>query len=319
MNPHSRPHLLAALLAVTLLVLAGTAQGASHATGRAAAPAPERLAQRAGSLEGLRFLHADAAGTAPQPTDVNSIRPGQAVLSTIPGSGVFRCTSSFVFRDNLNPVNHYLGLAGNCVLPAAAVATHGPGANYNPAGVVVSVCVANCQAGGQAPGAVYGVMGPVAYARQTHATGSPSCLAGDIGNDFALVKIPLGWYGTVKTAMAVWQGPYGSNSNEGTGNLLVEHGDGTAKVGLSLNDGVLCSFQATMAANGPDAGAAVSFGGRTHNTPLGGEEALGTLTHRIVGLGLVYGTTVQRSLQMASADAGLTLTLCDATTTIPGC
>jgi hypothetical protein len=320
MTRHSLPSLLAGLLVASLLVLSNTAQGVPRLAAEAAAPEP--LVQRADGLLGhVQLLGAGASGTAPQPMDVDLIRPGQALLVTIPGDGTFRCTASFIFKDGASPPNHYLSTAGHCVLPSTAVATHGVGANYNPSGVTVRACVSGCQGGGQLPGAMYVNLGPVVYARQSRATAAVGCSAGEVGNDFALVKIPSSWSasGLVTPRMAVWQGPYGSNSNEGTGNLLVEYGGGIAHTGVSLDDGVACSFQAVLGgANGADAGAAVSFGGSAHNAPLGGEAALGTLTHVLVGAGsVVYGTTLARGVQMASSDANLSLTLCDASTAVP--
>ncbi|MFO1535344.1 MAG: hypothetical protein ABR586_06740 [Thermoplasmatota archaeon] len=289
---------------------------------------PERLVQRAdGLLDHVQLLPADASGSAPQPTDVDLIRPGQALVVTIPGDGTFRCTASFLFKDGASPPNHYLSTAGHCVLPSTAVATHGVGANYNPSGVTVYACHSDCLGGGKLPGALYASIGPVVYARQARTLPASGCPAGQVGNDFALVKLSPAWYnppsGFVTPRMAVWQGPYGSNSNEGTGNLLVEYGDGIAHTGVSLDDGAACSFQAVLGGTtgaGADGGAAVSFGGSAHNAPLGGEAALGTLTHKLVGAGgVVYGTTLARGVQMASTDAGLALTLCDATTATFGC
>ena len=43
----------------------------------------------------------------------------------------------------------YLGTAGHCFLPDNATATHGPSADFNAAGVKVSVCVAGCAFGGK--------------------------------------------------------------------------------------------------------------------------------------------------------------------------
>ncbi|MEA3144382.1 MAG: hypothetical protein QOG31_1706, partial [Thermoplasmata archaeon] len=252
-------------------------------------------------------------------------------LTTIPGDGTFICTLSFIFKDTTHsPVRYYAGTAGHCVLPATAVATAGPGANYNAAGVTVQVCTTFCYVGGELSGLIGSMqnLGTVAYARQTQASAAPFCVSGDIGNDFALITIDSARYAQVKTSMAVWGGPYGQNSLEGTGSVLVHHGNGItfgttiptkARAGVSLNDGVVCSFQALINVAGGDSGSAISRGG-TSNLVLGGEAALGTITHAIIGAGTPsFGTTLYRSFEMASVDAGISMVLCDASTTLATC
>ncbi|MCA1810620.1 MAG: hypothetical protein LC623_01250 [Halobacteriales archaeon] len=350
MNLQSLPRLLAGLLAATLIVLSGTAQGAapglptSHVTADssvAAAATPQPLVQRASDeyLSHVQFTNeAEAAAIAPVPTDFNLIRPGQLLLTTIPGQGTFICSASFVFKDNKTPVNYYLATAGHCVLPPTAVSTHGTGANYNPSGVVVSACYANCYLGGELSGllASFATVGPVVYARQSQATAAVGCVAGQIGNDFALVKISPTWYtapwNIVTPRMAVWSGPYVFGLGvEGTGKLLVHHGNGIelgtaeptkARAGVSLDDGILCSFQALISVAGGDSGSAISLAmaGATPEPVLSGGEALGTITHALAGAAPpAYGTTVYRAIGMAKTDANLTISLCMASTTIPGC
>jgi hypothetical protein len=350
MNLQSLPRLLAGLLAASLMVFAGTAQGAApglptgHVTvdnSVAAAATPQPLVQRASEeyLSHVQFTNeADAAAAiAPVPTDFDLIRPGQLLLTTIPGQGTFICSASFVFKDNASPANYYLATAGHCVMPPTAVATHGVGANYNPSGVVVNACYRNCVFGGELSGLPpeqFVTVGPVVYARQSQATAAVGCTAGQIGNDFALVKINPALYplNIVTPRMAVWSGPYVFGLGvEGTGKLLVHHGNGIelgtveptkARAGVSLDDGILCSFQALISVAGGDSGSAISLAmaGTTPEPVLSGGEALGTITHALGGAAPpAYGTTVYRAINMAKTDANLTISLCMASTTIPGC
>ena len=92
----------------------------------------------------------DATTTVPAalvtPAMAQNIGPGSHLLIDIPNEGTFGCTANFVWvSGNVR----YLGAAGHCFLPASAVATHGPGANYNASGVVVRVCVSDCSFGGE--------------------------------------------------------------------------------------------------------------------------------------------------------------------------
>lgn len=296
------------------------------------AETPDKLLIRA--EDWLKQYQEDA--TAPDFLDFNGIRPGQLILTTIPGQGTFICSLSFIFKAVVDGVTeYYAGTAGHCLLPPTAVATHNAAVNYNASGVSVSVCRTNCYLGGQLSGwlATMTNLGPVVYARQTNPSSSLACPAGDIGNDFGLIKIrPILYdpaFAFVRTDMAVWGGPYGSINTEGTGNTLVHYGNGIqagtaiptkARIGVSLNDGISCSFQAIAAVAGGDSGSAISFGGSVHDSPLGGEQALGTITHALLGQAPpAFGTTVARGISMVKTDMNRTITLCDATTTIPGC
>ena len=99
---------------------------------------PVRLRQQV-----TRVTDLSPAGTrsAPTPGDAVGIGPGSPILQTIPGEGTFICTANFVFASG---GNYYLGSAGHCFLPADEISTHGTSDNYNAAGVVVEVCVADC-------------------------------------------------------------------------------------------------------------------------------------------------------------------------------
>src|SRR5438093_1029480 len=89
------------------------------------------------------------------PAMAQNIGPGSHLLIDIPGEGTFGCTANFVWASG---VTRYLGAAGHCFIPSNAVATHGPGANYNASGVVVRVCVSNCSFGGETGFTVTGTL-----------------------------------------------------------------------------------------------------------------------------------------------------------------
>ena len=48
------------------------------------------------------------------------------------------CTANFVWSTGST---QYLGAAGHCFIPQGTTATHGPGADFDASGVLVSVCV----------------------------------------------------------------------------------------------------------------------------------------------------------------------------------
>lgn len=69
----------------------------------------------------------------PVPSTGSGIGPGSLLLISI-GGGQFSCTANFIWTDG---TKKYLGTAGHCLLPENKIATHGPGADYNPSGTTV--------------------------------------------------------------------------------------------------------------------------------------------------------------------------------------
>lgn len=341
MDNHNKTRTTLVLISVSLLIAAAASQASiDDSLGTSLDlemnEEPERL--RITLEEYLENLQDPASASAPTPTDYDEIRPGQLILTNVPGAGSFICTLSFVFKDNTAGVTkYYAGTAGHCVLPDWAVSTHGSGANYNASGVGVQVCVDNCEFGGALAGfgaSMVGI-GPVVYARQTNSTSFGGiCPAGDIGNDFALIEIPEIWYNKslpfqyVRSDMAVWDGPHGSNSFESTGVLLGFHGNGVVagtsqptkwRTLESLDDGIVCSWQAGGGpVHGGDSGSPVARLGPHSGSMLHGTQALGTATHALIGAGAdAFGTTIDWSIWMAWQDAKLDVSLVDAVTPIP--
>jgi hypothetical protein len=242
------------------------------------------------------------------PAMAQNIGPGSHLLIDIPNEGTFGCTANFVWSSGNT---RYLGAAGHCFIPAGATATHGPGANYNASGVVVSVCVSNCSFGGETGFTVTGNMvrlGAVAYARQTGA-------GGDIGNDFGVVAIPSAFAPLVRASMPVFGGPTGTDT-VAQGELMCHYGNGVvfgetfltmARVGVGLGS-TTSSWSGVLAAAPGDSGSAVVTCDNDI-TGFHGRGAAGVLTHLGVGEeGVVFGTTTARAVAMAS-EAGLALAL----------
>jgi len=253
------------------------------------------------------------------PAMAQNIGPGSNLLIDIPGEGTFGCTANFIWASGND---RYLGAAGHCFLPAAAVATHGPGANYNASGVVVQVCVNNCSFGGETGFVVTGdlvQLGAVAYARQT----GPG---GDVGNDFGVVTIPLALAPMIRASMPVFGGPT-SVDTVTQGELICHYGNGVivgetfltmARVGVGGGSNAT-SWMADLVAAPGDSGSAVQTcdGGLTG---IHGRGAAGILTDISVSVcpcnvgsmtfqhGVVSGTTIARAIAMAS-EAGLALSV----------
>lgn len=277
----------------------------------AAPPQPDAATRRLRlDLTGM----ADATTTIPlhlvTPAMAQNIGPGSHLLIEIPGEGTFGCTANFVWAGG---ATRYLGAAGHCFIPATTMATHGPGADYDASGVVVSVCVSNCSFGGMSGFTVTGTLvelGRVAYARQTD-------VDGDVGNDFGVVALPAALASMVRPSMPVWGGPSTVETVE-PGVPLCHYGNGVgvgesfatmarAGVGGGSND---TYWMGDLAAAPGDSGSAVVTCG-TDASGVHGRGAAGILTHLSVQAcpcdvnkltfqqGFVFGTTIARAIAMA--------------------
>jgi hypothetical protein len=250
------------------------------------------------------------------------IGPGSALIITIPGEGRFGCTANFVWADGRKL---YLGAAGHCFLPAAMKSTHGPGADYDPSGVEVSVCVNNCDGNFRSMTLVgeLVLLGRVAYARQTDALGEEQ-----VGHDFGVVEIPDEFAPQVRRAMPVFGGPTGVDTLD-TGELGCHFGHGLvvgetfatkARVGIgggSDRESWMGDFAGAFGDSGSAMVSCVQEG-----LGFSGRGAVGVLTHlglsvcpcdvKFKGLkikaehGVIFGTTVARAIDMAT-EAGLRL------------
>lgn len=274
----------------------------------AAEPAPEdwRIA-RLDLSEWADEFDAMMATHVPTPAAATGIGPGSHLLIRMAG-GLYGCTASFLFTGSNGKT--YLGSAGHCFLPEGRKATHGPGADYNPAGTTVTVCVSGCNFGGQMGFFISGslvTLGSVAYARQ--ATGGSQ-----IGHDFGVVEVPASLHHLLRPAMPVFGGPSTSGSM-GIGTLVCHFGNGVGvgevypthgRVGVGFGESTITpSWRAFLAAAPGDSGSAAQSCERDADG-IHGVAALGTLTH--ISSGFIVGTTMPRSLEMAK-QAGLTLTL----------
>jgi hypothetical protein len=244
------------------------------------------------------------------PAMASNIGPGSHLLIEIPGAGTFGCTANFVWQSG---AARYLGAAGHCFVPEGLSATHGPGADWNAAGVRVSVCVSNCSFGGQSGFVVTGnlvALGSVAYARQT-------AVDGDVGNDFGIVQIPSSLAALVRPSMPVFGGP-SFTEDVSLGATLCHYGNGVgvgetfltmARVGVGGGANPTYWFADLAAAPGDSGSAVVTCG--LEGTDLRGQGAAGVLTHLGVELGVpqhgfVLGTTISRAIAMAQ-EAGLAI------------
>jgi hypothetical protein len=244
------------------------------------------------------------------PGMASNIGPGSHLLIEIPGAGTFGCTANFIWQGS---GTRYLGAAGHCFVPEGLTATHGAGADFNAAGVKVSVCVSNCSFGGQSGFVVSGtmvVLGSVAYARQTAADG-------DVGNDFGIVQIPASLASLVRPSMPVFGGPT-SIEDVSLGATLCHYGNGVlvgetfltmARAGVGGGTNAAYWFADLVAAPGDSGSAVVTCG--LNGTDLQGQGAAGVLTHLGVELGVpqhgfVLGTTIGRAIEMAQ-EAGLAI------------
>ena len=250
------------------------------------------------------------------------IGPGSALVITIPGEGRFGCTANFIWAGGKKL---YLGAAGHCFLPATRKATHGPGADYDASGVEVTVCVNNCDGNFRSMTLVGELvrLGPVAYARQTNATGEEQ-----VGHDFGVVEIPVELASQVRRAMPVFDGPTGVDTLDqgefgchfGHGLVVGETFPTKARVGVgggSDKDFWLGDFAGAFG----DSGSAMVSCTPT-DSGFEGRGAIGVLTHLGASAcpcdvtfkgfkikaehGVIFGTTVARAIAMAK-EAGLSL------------
>ena len=246
------------------------------------------------------------------PAMAQNIGPGSHLIIEIPGVGTFGCTANFIWASGSV---RYLGAAGHCFIPEGTTATHGAGADYNASGVQVSVCVSNCSFGGQAGFQLTGdlvELGPVAYARQTAASG-------DVGNDFGVVTIPSSLASQIRPSMPVFGGPTAVES-VALGQPVCHYGNGVivgetfvtmARVGVGGGSNATY-WSGDLAAAPGDSGSAVETC-TVNASGVSGRGAAGVLTHLGVEAGLaqhgfVLGTTIPRAISMAG-EAGLSLSV----------
>lgn len=248
------------------------------------------------------------------PEAASDIGPGSAIVITIPDEGRFGCTANFIWEGR---GRFYLGAAGHCFVPAAATATHGPGADYDASGVVVEVCIDGCE-GNFNTNLLVGTwveLGKVAYARQANEAGT------GVGHDFGVVEIPRKIDAVVRRSLPVWGGPTGTHELQ-LGDYGCHYGHGLgfgevyptkARVGVGGGSNEI-SWSGDFAAAFGDSGSALVMCESTLTT-FEGRGAVGILTHLGVRLndetlehGLVLGTTVARAIEMAT-EANLKLAL----------
>jgi hypothetical protein len=248
------------------------------------------------------------------PAAAEDIGPGSAIVITIPDEGRFGCTANFVWGAG---GRRYLGSAGHCFLPSDRTATHGPGADYDASGVVVQVCVEDCEGNFRSNLLVgtWVTLGHVAYARQTFE-------GEDVGNDFGVVVIPKEFQDFIRLQMPVWGGPTGVQTLD-VGDYGCHYGHGLivgetfltkARVGVG-GGGDEDFWMGDFAGSFGDSGSGLEG---CVNDGLGsfeGTGAVGVLTHLGIGIGdetaehgVIFGTTIARSIQMAE-EAHLMLTL----------
>ncbi|MGH7529302.1 MAG: hypothetical protein ACREMN_02880 [Gemmatimonadales bacterium] len=287
------------------------------------APAPEPALSLAGDMQVERprvdvTTWEDQTTTIPldvvTPEAASNIGPGSAIVITIPDEGRFGCTANFVWSAG---GRRYLGAAGHCFLPTDRAATHGPGADYDASGVVVQVCVEDCE-GNFRTNLLVGTwvtLGKVAYARQTFA-------GEDVGNDFGIVEIPKQVRDLIRLELPVWGGPNGVETLE-TGDYACHYGHGLgvgevfptkARIGVgggSDDDAWMGDFAGSFGDSGSPLVGCVNDGVGSFE----GTGAIGVLTHLGVGFdessvehGVIFGTTTARAIEMAR-EAGLRLSL----------
>lgn len=320
----SRGHLRRATVAtfVSLLLLAPLASSVALdgetteplAATADAKPVPLRL-DVTGILD-VDDLVGPSAMHATVPADGTGLGPGSLLHIGMAG-GAYICTANFIWKDTSNKL--YLGSAGHCFLPATKKATHGPGADYDPALTTVRVCVDACSIGSNIPDlrrATWVDLGNPEYARQT---GS----GGDIGNDFGIIEIPTSAHGWLRPNMPVFNGPT-TTGTATLGKTLCHYGHGfvygetfatEARVGSAWTTGPN-SFTAVLTIAGGDSGSAIQTCERDADG-LHGRAATGIITHGVgvpvanavapLNVALGYGTTVARAQVMAQ-EAGYTIT-----------
>jgi hypothetical protein len=246
------------------------------------------------------------------PAMAQNIGPGSHLIIDIPGAGTFGCTANFVWAAG---TVRFLGAAGHCFIPEGTTATHGPGADFDPSGVVVSVCVSNCSFGGESGFILTGdlvALGPVAYARQTAADG-------DVGNDFGIVTIPASLAPLIRPSEPVFGGPTAVAQIQ-TGQPVCHYGNGVivgetfltmARVGVGGGSNAKYWSGDLIAAPGDSGSAVLTCTAGADG--LHGTGAAGVLTHLgfevgVAQHGFVLGTTTARAIEMA-LEAGLSISV----------
>jgi hypothetical protein len=267
--------------------------------------APKTLLLDLSDYEDQTVTYADVAHI-PVPAAAVNIGPGSHLLMTMEG-GTYGCTANFIWSGTNGKT--YLGAAGHCFVPPGKTATHGPGADYNPSGTTVRVCVASCNFGGESGFIITGqlvTLGPVAYARQTEG-------GVDLGHDFGIVEIPTSQAARVRPSMPVWGGPT-TTETLSLGEVACHYGNGVgvgevfptmARAGVGMFGGAGITFGINSAAAPGDSGSAVSVCAQDAGG-LHGRGGVGILTHIGVGSGVVLGTTISQAKAMAT-QAGLTI------------
>lgn len=319
-----RPVPAVAAVAVTLALVAGCTDTAGNPTSVDTRPrGPVASASLTAGVTQLQRLRLDLAGWVDARTIVPlevltpeaaaNIGPGSAIVMTIPDEGRFGCTANFIWRSG---GRRYLGAAGHCFLAATATSTHGPDADYDASGVVVQVCVEDCE-GNFRTNLLLGrwvTLGRVAYARQT-AGGE------DVGNDFGVVEIPRKIEEVLRRSLPVWGGPTGVDQLQ-LGATACHYGHGLgfgevyptkARVGVgggSDDQAWMGDFAGAFGDSGSPLVACEQTG-----ATFEGRGAIGVLTHLGIGVdestgehGVIFGTTIARAIEMGQ-EAGLRLTL----------
>ncbi|MFP5320441.1 MAG: hypothetical protein ACLGIC_01195 [Acidimicrobiia bacterium] len=291
----------AALVAATALALVAAPFVAEAATTTDAGDDARRaVVDLSGAIDATTTVQAASV-----PAEATGIGPGSHLLIEMDG-GLYGCTASWIHESGGQLL---LGAAGHCFMPATATATHGPGADWDPADTQVRVCVSECTNGGMTGFVIQGTtvaLGPVAYARQEESKGGEQ-----VGWDFGVVEIPSELHDLVRTTMPVFGGP-DQEVELASGDQVCHYGNGIAvgevwptmaRSGVGILSDADAWYAASPSAPG-DSGSAVQT-----CTPgaegLEGVGAVGTLTH-LTSLG-VAGTTNARAVEMAQQDAGLAL------------
>lgn len=239
-------------------------------------------------------------GTLPVPEALNRLGPGSLLRIVVPGETTTYCTAGPIFSDDAGTL--YASTAGHCVMPAGFHATHGAGADYNAAGVDVRAYEGDCSSTCRVLR-----VGEVVFARQMGASG-------EVGNDFALLRIDRRWWPQVRTSVPTLGGPLGEYLPK-AGDMLGFYGQGInstslpyqrARYGITHSaTGIL--FQAGAPSIPGDSGAPVL---RMHeqkgNKFALGQEVVGILTHGIPG-GTIQGTTIARARFMVAVSIGLNI------------
>ncbi len=224
------------------------------------------------------------------------IGPGTRLIITfdsIPGT-VYGCTANYLWSSSQGLL---LGSAGHCFIPEDPE-TGDP--IPNPGAAHVKACLNGCFFGGQTGFIVQGTLSsdlPVVYARSN----GP-------GDDFGLVKIPSGHCSSVTPSMPVWGGPNDIRDvTLGLPVVFFGNADGLGEVFATMGRaGVgVGTFDGEWLADAPsapgDSGAAVNVV-NSLSPSIGGlapGAAGGILTHLVVDLGFVAGTSVGKAQEMA--------------------